>query len=175
MIDRLPQLRWVVIHVRDIAQRAHCRHIQAQACITKQMPTCDPNRSHGSIHTERALKFLLLIGNRLVKLPDLVITITAQYCHSTVVLLVRVPQLRRKCLDFGLQILNFWSLEFWKIVIAAAATCTNPLQLGFIFFKVFIKFLFDSLFIAIVLQDFFSVVLGTLSAAKTSLFWLPSG
>ena len=139
------------------------------------MPTCGQNRTHGSIHTERAFKFLLLIGNHLVKLPDLVITITAQYCHFTLVLLVRVPQLRRKCLDFGLQILTFWSLEFWKIVIAAAATCTNPLQLGFIFFRVFIKFLFDSLLIAIVLQDLFSVVLGTLSAAKTSLFWLPSG
>ena len=139
------------------------------------MPTCDPNRSHGSIHTERALKFLLLIGNRLVKLPDLVITITAQYCHFTFMLLVRVPQLRRKCLDFDLRIFNFLSLEFWKIVIAAAATCTNPLQLGFIFFKFFINFLFDSLFIALVLQDLFSVVPGTLSAAKTSLFWLPSG
>ena len=139
------------------------------------MPTCDPNRSHGSIHTERAVKFLLLIGNRLVKLPDLVITITARCCHFMLVLLVRVPQLRRKCLDFGLQILNFLSLEFWKIVNADAATCTNPLQLGFIFFKFFIKFLFDSLFIALVLQDLFSVVPGTLSAAKTSLFWLPSG
>ena len=103
------------------------------------------------------------------------ITITAQYCHFTLVLLVRVPQLRRKCLHFGLQILDFWSLEFWKIVIAAAATCTNPLQLSFIFFKVLIKILFDSLFIARVLQDLFSVVPGTLSAAKTSLFWLPSG